>query len=508
MNSPYNLKRPKKVDDYVLQIADFNYLYFSKKERYGYCTACGKKVDLRQRDKFDRITELQHNNKTMCPHCGKEVFAKEKRYGRLNLQESGRLLWFVKKGKATFAELDEYDIDYTGTVPVVSYWPSAQYKFSKKETKYFKHHPETNYWEERKNIMLPSATHGAIGYWQSARYQKTNVYRPTIKNLGTDLKYQTMTHNTVHRLENYIDEPYLIIKYFENFLKYPSIEILEKSGFDKLVYDKIRGNGCMYIQWSKSNLKDILRMPPKKIKELREEVKYMSDYTNSFELINSYKRMKKQFPEEEISFDIANDFKLYTETTFSVIESVTTLEKAIKYISSQKGMTLGDYRDYIEDCKRLSRDLNKKQILKPADLKTAHEETSKLVKIQVDKDKMESFIRNEEKLAGELNGFESDGLILKTATGPADLRREGDELHHCVATYIDKVCKGKTSILFIREKANPDIPYYTMELSSEGKIVQVRGYRNKDMTEDVRVFVEEIEIVINNKKKNKKRRAA
>ena len=42
----------------------------------------------------------------------------------------------------------------------------------------------------------------------------------------------------------------------------------------------------------------------------------------------------------------------------------------------------------------------------------------------------------------------------------------------------------------IRKQSKPDKPYYTMELSPRGVIVQVRGDHNCGMTKDVEVFVE------------------
>jgi len=62
-------------------------------------------------------------------------------------------------------------------------------------------------------------------------------------------------------------------------------------------------------------------------------------------------------------------------------------------------------------------------------------------------------------------------------------------MHHCVATYIDRVAKGETTILFLRKKQNPETPFYTMEVNN-GAMIQCRAKYNGPMTEEVKEFVE------------------
>ena len=70
--------------------------------------------------------------------------------------------------------------------------------------------------------------------------------------------------------------------------------------------------------------------------------------------------------------------------------------------------------------------------------------------------------------------------------------------------YVDKVCSSRCAILFIRKAEKPDLPYYTLELSPKGDIVQCRGNHNCDMTDEVKVFVKLWhETVVMKKKKGK-----
>lgn len=59
-----------------------------------------------------------------------------------------------------------------------------------------------------------------------------------------------------------------------------------------------------------------------------------------------------------------------------------------------------------------------------------------------------------------------------------DIINEGYTLTHCVKTYINSVKKSNTNILFLRKTNQLETPFFTIELSNEGRIRQVHGYHN------------------------------
>jgi hypothetical protein len=80
------------------------------------------------------------------------------------------------------------------------------------------------------------------------------------------------------------------------------------------------------------------------------------------------------------------------------------------------------------------------------------------------------------------------GLFIRLPNKLDELKKEGEALHHCVGTYMEKVRKGETMIFFIRRMEEPEKSFYTLEW--KGKVVQCRGYKNCDMTPEVKAFVE------------------
>lgn len=76
------------------------------------------------------------------------------------------------------------------------------------------------------------------------------------------------------------------------------------------------------------------------------------------------------------------------------------------------------------------------------------------------------------KLKWEYNDF-----IFKTPESYDELKKEGRELKHCVATYVEKIIDGQTKVILMRKKDNPDTPYFTIELKDK-HIQQVRTMHN------------------------------
>lgn len=71
-------------------------------------------------------------------------------------------------------------------------------------------------------------------------------------------------------------------------------------------------------------------------------------------------------------------------------------------------------------------------------------------------------------------------ILPKTAL---DIIDEGSNLHHCVASYVNKVIKEQCTILFFRRTENTDESLITLEYNiANNVIVQARGLLNRNLT--------------------------
>ena len=64
-----------------------------------------------------------------------------------------------------------------------------------------------------------------------------------------------------------------------------------------------------------------------------------------------------------------------------------------------------------------------------------------------------------------------------------DILDEADQQRHCVASYIDKIVKGETNIVFIRNQSDLEKSLLTVEIR-DNSICQVRGHQNRMYTKE------------------------
>lgn len=83
--------------------------------------------------------------------------------------------------------------------------------------------------------------------------------------------------------------------------------------------------------------------------------------------------------------------------------------------------------------------------------------------------------------------YKDENYCIITPEDSSELINEGISLHHCVGSYVEKVNKGKTSILFLRRTEAPDESLITIEYQN-GSIKQVRGLCERLMNTKEREF--------------------
>lgn len=183
-------------------------------------------------------------------------------------------------------------------------------------------------------------------------------------------------------------------------------------------------------------------------------------------------------------------------TNYIDMMKYTTLHKVCRYISDKKIKYDHDYFDYIGWIEKMGYDMTNEFNLFPKNFVNVHDEMSKQYVKFKDKQAREDakrFNQTLKKLRKETKDVEAmnlniEGLFIRLPNRLEELKKEGEALHHCVGTYMERVRKGETMIFFIRRKEEPEKPYYTLEW--HGKVVQCRGSHNCDMTPEVKAFVQ------------------
>ncbi len=483
---PWKIQRPKGMREYILEhCQETNYIVFSGKENWCYCTGCGEMMDMNglylAHSKDKRVT-------TVCPKCGRDVVPKDVRYGRKKLTDRGRIVWTKVYGAVTFLEVDEFIIDYMELVPQVWVAPVEQIRLSAKEQTRVDWEEgwwDPGHWVKVKTIGLkakPCQCYG-ISNWHDHVWLIHD-------DVGTDLRYADA--DPVRFDDGHWDEEWMIrrwIRYLSEFLKYPSIELLEKSGFQALVSNRASGGTTKAMNIRGRSLRSILKLNNGDVRKLRE-----IDPTMGFlEDVRSVRNLVPGAAIEDIQ-EISEIIGGYMpERDWEMIRTTADIRKVVvRFLEERRAtgdhITLRDYADYISAVNKLGRRLDKKTVY-PSNFMAAHEEATDAVAMMGDKEEFPGFQKSQHRITGMEEPWVMGRYMIRPAESPSELRKESQALSHCVRTYVSRVAAGHTSILFIREIEKPDVPFYTLELSPSGMVIQCRGDHNKRYPEDVAEFI-------------------
>lgn len=472
---------PDDVLDWIKkEVVRENYIFYDKKKGEMTCSRCGNRSKIQE--------EIKHKGKSHCTNCDSYGEYRNINYGKKNLTEYGRILIFVKKEETVYASLQKINMIFAGDGLILERTFNALYKFTAAEqTEYVNSNWiwGGNIWEKRKRIRIPHLTNPNV--CNVNKYKQVFLYDRNINDVfkQTCLKYADLPNF----ITKYNLTPDVIIPYIALFLKYQSVEKMYKIGFQELLISKAKNHNTFgAINWRGKTLQKIFGLNMTQIKEVKKA-------GLGYAALEVYKKAVKA--NEPISAETA---EIIAETyNLSAIEksleNIISVGRAAEYLMKQNfkskySSKLSDYRDYIEECKKLKYDLKNRKVLRPKNFAEAHRKTAKLCANMKHAEDIQKVKANTLKITGMTGPYVKDDLMIIPADDPGIIKEEGVALHHCVAGYIDRVAKGDTAILAVRAAENPEEPYYTLELSKERKIVQCRGLLNKNATPEIQQFVD------------------
>lgn len=287
----------------------------------------------------------------------------------------------------------------------------------------------------------------------------------------------------------YEKAPDLLFSYLHLYCKHPNVEYLLKSGYAHLIMARCSGwwgqnlhlEYSQYINWKSNNLLKMLGLTRSEFKLLH----------GNEELYDSYIMWREVFPtiKPVDLLMIAADFGCERVTMQRFCAATGLMPQRITRYLKEHKVQKYEYSDYIDQCHALHYDLRDTAISMPHDFQGIHTRLTAIVKYNATKEMQEELTqRMEERKPLE---FSAGNLFIRQPESMQEIIDEGKALYHCVGGYAERHANGKLHIMFIRTAEKPDVPYYTMEISTEGKIVQVRGLRNCNPTVAVKALITE-----------------
>lgn len=280
----------------------------------------------------------------------------------------------------------------------------------------------------------------------------------------------------------------LFMEYLGLYCRHPNVEYLMKTGYDFLISEEYDGywgtHTCLsvspLINWKSNDLRKMLSLTKTEFKSLQ----------GRETIYPCYMMWKKAYPKYSIEelIRIASVFR-YEQGTAELLEKQTELKlRRIARYLSENNVNVLDYSDYIDQCIKLKYDLHDTAVSMPHNFLAMHTRLSNIIKYGNSEGLVPVFRQNMEQRR-QLE-FEGDSLFIRQPESFEEIVAEGNSLSHCVGGYAERHALGKLHIMFIRKKDEPEKPYYTMEVSISGKIIQVRGDRNCAPTEEVSDLIE------------------
>lgn len=165
----------------------------------------------------------------------------------------------------------------------------------------------------------------------------------------------------------------------------------------------------------------------------------------------------------------------------------------------KNNVNISEYKDYIKMAKYINYKIDGSSAC-PKNIHIAHQRMVELFNLKLEEERKDEIRKKEEnKRKEELALTKSMEKRVETTkkyemsigqylfivpNKIEDLINEGATLHHCVGSYAKSHADGKTTIIFIRNKKEPEKPLYTMEWKNK-ELVQIRAKYNADPPKEV-----------------------
>ena len=476
-----------------------HYLYYKKHGCWAHiaCSKCGGVTDASQ---FQRWTEEpREGHYGTCPMCGArgeykcqgKVKGTRDKYIYLFLgqkyKENGMVMRYVEVGKKWTLgficgdkgpEMYNASEELSGVEIARAYFEPGK----KVQIDYHKHDPYMgkDFWDDCNLYGMANIPIDA-GLIMSETYEEMK---------GTIFQYSALQEYAKNVREvNPID-------YLKRYSQTPQIEVLVKMGLTDVVEKLVK---CYYGIVDDENARRPDQFLGIRKERVRQLIRKKGD-THLLGVMQMEKRQGQNWTDEQVEHLAETDL---SGTQVEMATRYMTLQKLLNRIEKYSGCEYGTecssasarirhtattYADYLSMRINLGYDLNNTVYQQPQDLEAEH---NKMV-METNKEEMDKHLKEVAERYPEIRHvyrklrnkylYEDDRYIIRPARSAEEIVMEGRLLHHCVGgnTYLDKHNTGKTYILMLRFKEEPDVPYITVEIDAKNpRILQWYGDKDK-----------------------------
>lgn len=462
---------PDEMDTWLLEtVFPQDYLFFRKKKnRTEYdCTACGGHSWKKK--------GWKHNERTVCPKCGRPVIA----YSRKQEVENKMPVVLLQAMGDEWVERQ---------MKAVCNWRAGE----KKQVEVYEEIrtiiPKGKTWGKVWYGCLNRADEFAQEYWDknqaNKKWNRSLLYPG---NLSEVLPYGNLEHSGLDRLSG-DGARFNVNSFITNFHWRPWIEYLIKAGLTKLTIDIVEGYGGWgnpdEIEKGASSLAECLRLDGNRTNRMKQ----LNGGLNALGWLQYEKKteqMGKKIKISQESLEYLDRKNVYMSECEDILKELGSVDRMVNYMKKQSisPRTLtGIWRDYLGMAKAEGMDTTDDIVRLPKDVKARHDELVERINARKDAKRIAQNREKYNKLNKEIMKrlpdvkryfYENEKYMIIPAGKCEELIAEGRKLHHCVASgdmYMRQMAEGKSWILFLRKKEKLEEPYYTMEIRMKDDMI-------------------------------------
>ena len=552
-NNPPSL--PRTFEEDIKKELCNNYAFANRNGFY--CTSC-KKYHKRQTDrlidndynfKIDYMANWKHRDVIMCPFCLNQVKKYDAWRGRKVLEQKEYIVILQNKASGAFIRSFYICIDYdipTSNEPRITYSEDKRIFLRNGESLVLKRVPYSvyePYWGEypdSRYCSFDNINNPKHHFYQTDKIKEPRMSRYDLFGHCRDkpayyfyfndstLKNTSLKYAKLDKYRNFepgvCDEDKLLVLFLYYSNKYPVTEKLLLEGFEMVVRQFINfKNGYSYyysskfkgriFNFRKSTVAEVFKCNKAELREIKEKIPNPLGRTQSA-IIEELFFIRNKISVTDAYYLRSTDI-IHHQEQLELLHKYRSYHKIVKYFKQQELETFRDYNDYLILLDRLNINKNNENTLFPSDFKTAHDSAVQMLQQKEDEERKAKLERKLNKFNKLLKKYQkkytysSNELTIRPLASVDEVYEEAQQQNNCVYTnYCDKYLEGKTILLVVRKKAEPDKSYCTVEILLNDELIQCRAKNNASAPSEVKEFMNEFLDYIHNNKNLKKERKA
>lgn len=518
---------PEDFNEWIVKMAsgDQDYAFYDKDSERWSCTACGKGGNAGKFKRPDGKT-ARHNDHITCPYCGKTIQAKTRTHA-IQLKTNAAVMQNIDSDRSVVRHLDiritwegrGHKIEISEAVRV---FPLRNHKklacdiyYNQSERGF-----EWNYpWDNRgcfdtknpvnrrmnEEYLYPEGIEAAL---EGTRYEAWKRTFRQLAEAGKKLEYNRLMWAQSNKgLVN-------------------MVEYLFKGRFNRLLQETTRKVSCWTCEYYGPLYKDgetIEEVFNLSDRQIINRIRECDGGENAVRWMRWTEKTGKKIDQETLGWLTSENIEM---ANLSFVEAQMSPRQVMNYVKRQQAegyarksarAVLEQWADYLDMCRQKKKDTTDEMVYRPRELKRRHNE---LVE-EMRKERMLEQLKRDEKANEEMARkmaekypgaeavleeirdkyeYQNEEYMMIVPRRLIDIATEGNALHHCAGSserYYERIMHRETYICFLRRRAEPDIPYYTIEVEPGGTIRQHRSHFDEEPgIEEIRGFLREWQKVI------------